>query len=94
MPNNPGSGADDIAQKFANEANQLSLHQRTGNQSDETQSPDPSAYLPNVGAISSRALSATLHVRPSDRTSDVTPCPSDYHFSQDLGGLKPRSWEM
>jgi hypothetical protein len=86
---NPGPGASPITPKSANEANKYTLNQRTGNQSDERPSPSPGAYLPNMDAIMPRAPSAILHVRPSDRTSDVTPGPSDCQISQDLGGLKP-----
>jgi hypothetical protein len=50
---NPGPGAYTMTPKFANEANKYTLHQRIGNQSDETPSPSPGpgAYLPNMDAI-------------------------------------------
>jgi hypothetical protein len=78
--NNPGPGAYSMTAKFAHEANKYTLHQRTGNQSDEISSPYPGAYLPNMDAIKPRARSAALHARPSERTSDVTPSRPDYQI--------------
>jgi hypothetical protein len=70
---NPGPGAYTIAPKFANDANKYTLHQRTGTRSDETASPGPGAYAPNMDAVKPRAPSATLHIRPQNPRRDETP---------------------
>jgi hypothetical protein len=70
---NPGPGAYTIQSKFANDANKYTLHSRTGNQTDETISPGPGAYLPNIDAIKPRAPSSTLHIRPEIKGPEQTP---------------------
>ena len=83
---NPGPGAYDIQPRFANDAQKSTLHQRTGKNDSNTISPGPAAYLPNMDAVKKRAPSATMHVRPRDSQLEVTPGPSDYAISRNLGG--------
>jgi hypothetical protein len=87
---NPGPGAYDIGSHFANDAVKYTLHQRTNDlTTDQISSPGPAAYTPDYLATKRSATSATLHVRPSDRSLDVTPGPSDYVIDRGLGGVQP-----
>ena len=84
---NPGPGAYNIQSKFANDAQKSTLHGRTGTDR-VNDSPGPAAYTPNIDATKKKAPSVSMHVRPQDRATDVTPGPSDYAISRDLGGTK------
>ena len=84
---NPGPGAYNIQPKFANDAQKSTLHGRTGVEH-TNDSPGPAAYLPNLDATKKRAPAVAMHMRPQDRAVDVTPGPSDYEISRDLGGTK------
>jgi hypothetical protein len=82
----PGPGAYAIKPKFGNEANKFTFHQRTGGTRDDTVSPGPAAYHPNLDAMYPHALPSTMHIRTKSGSSDVTPGPSDYAVSRALGG--------
>ena len=50
------------------------LHGRTDDQfKTGSQSPGPGAYMPDYNATMPRAPSASMHIRPKDRTNDTTP---------------------
>ncbi|KAH0795123.1 SHIPPO repeat domain-containing protein [Histomonas meleagridis] len=83
---NPGPGAYNIQPKFANDANKFTMHSRTNTGEVDSCSPGPGAYMPNIDAVKKRAPSASMHIRPKDQDISVTPGPSDYVVSRDLGG--------
>ena len=85
---NPGPGAYNIQPKFANDAPKATLHSRTRMFGDDSASPGPAAYKPDYSATHKRAPSATMHVRTSLAAPEVTPGPSDYNVSRELGGRK------
>ena len=74
MADTPGPGAYNISAKFANDAPKASMHGRTKDMFQYgSQSPGPGAYKPDFSATMPRAPSASMHIRPKDRTSDTTP---------------------
>ncbi|KAI5528850.1 sperm-tail PG-rich repeat-containing protein, partial [Trichomonas vaginalis G3] len=81
---NPGPGAYDI--KDSNNGPAYTLKGRTESPDASTASPGPAAYNPNYNATMKNSPSPTMHGRPTDRNIEVTPGPSDYAISRDLGG--------
>jgi hypothetical protein len=69
----PGPGAYDIRPVFANEAVKFSLHQRTGVHEDESVSPGPAAYNPDISAVKPKALARFLHQRPEVKVKERGP---------------------
>ena len=82
---NPGPGSYSISPRFANDANKFTLHQRTGTTSRDI-SPGPAAYTPDFKKVRRSSPAPTLHIRPESKAPIVTPGPSDYKISRDLGG--------
>jgi hypothetical protein len=89
---NPGPCAYNITPKFVNEANRYILHQRTRTRSDETPSPGPGVYAPNMDAVKRRVPSATVHIRPQNPQKEGAPgyvnCPSTSRHGGITIGLK------
>ncbi|OHT12043.1 hypothetical protein TRFO_18233 [Tritrichomonas foetus] len=88
---NPGPGAYCIESSFAKDARKCTLHGRTsfGSSGADTSSPGPGAYYPDINSTKRRAPSSSLHGRPKDATCDISPGPSDYNVSRNLGGTAP-----
>ena len=82
---NPGPGAYNYTPRFANDANKYTFHQRTAVSARDF-SPGPAAYAPDYKKVKKSTPQATMHIRPEGRAIAVTPGPSDYEVSRDLGG--------
>jgi hypothetical protein len=85
---NPSPAAYNITPAFANDAHKFTLHQRTGGQNDQSVSPGPGQYQPNIDAMLPKAPAPTMHIRPQNRTVEITPGPGQYPVARGLGGTK------
>ena len=81
---NPGPGTYTI--KDSNEGPHISLKGRPKTPDPGTASPGPAAYNPDYNVVQRNPGAPTMHMRPKDRSIEVTPGPSDYAISRDLGG--------
>jgi len=68
---NPGPGAYDVPPMFSKQSLKSTLHGRTYINNNESISPGPASYMPNIDAVKPKAPASSMHIRPKEKLNTV-----------------------